>query len=82
LAFAQESARAFLAGGGALVTGWQARLSVIAMDFVARNLSPGGSADLLACAWFGDRYAHLLLGGGDKLKSAALKQIIAKTANA
>lgn len=52
LAFAQESARAFLAGGGALVTGWQARLSVIAVDFVARNLSPGGSADLLACAWF------------------------------
>jgi triphosphoribosyl-dephospho-CoA synthase len=52
LAFAQEKARVFLADGGARVTGWQARLSTIAAEFVAQNLSPGGSADLLACAWF------------------------------
>jgi hypothetical protein len=35
-----------------LRAGWQARLHSIGDGFVARRLSPGGSADLLACAWF------------------------------
>jgi triphosphoribosyl-dephospho-CoA synthase len=52
LAFAQESAHVFLAAGGARMPSWQARLSAIAAQFITRNLSPGGSADLLACAWF------------------------------
>ncbi|WP_343237283.1 triphosphoribosyl-dephospho-CoA synthase MdcB [Xanthomonas sp.] len=52
LAFAQRSARAFLAAGGAARDGWPARLASIGDAFVARRLSPGGSADLLACAWF------------------------------
>jgi triphosphoribosyl-dephospho-CoA synthase len=52
LAFAQASAHVFLASGGAHKHGWQARLSAIATEFSFRNLSPGGSADLLACAWF------------------------------
>jgi triphosphoribosyl-dephospho-CoA synthase len=60
LAFAQERARVFLADGGARVTGWQARLSAIAAEFVARNLSPGGSADLLACAWYLVKLEHAL----------------------
>lgn len=58
LVFAQKSARAFLADGGARVTGWQARLSTLAAEFVARNLSPGASADLLACAWFLVKLEH------------------------
>ncbi len=52
LAFAQSSARAFLTEGGACTADWETRLSKVAAEFMSRNLSPGGSADLLACAWF------------------------------
>ena len=52
LRWAQQQARGFLDAGGAFVPGWQARLHSIGNGFVARRLSPGGSADLLACAWF------------------------------
>lgn len=52
LRWAQQQARGFLDAGGAFVPGWQARLHGIGDGFVARRLSPGGSADLLACAWF------------------------------
>lgn len=52
LRWAQQQARGFLDAGGAFVPGWQARLHSIGDGFVARQLSPGGSADLLACAWF------------------------------
>ncbi|WP_421574952.1 triphosphoribosyl-dephospho-CoA synthase MdcB [Stenotrophomonas maltophilia] len=52
LAFAQQQARRFLAEGGALEPGWRARLGPVCDAFKARRLSPGGSADLLACAWF------------------------------
>lgn len=49
---AQRLARAFLAGGGAYRPQWKPRLARIGEAFVARRLSPGGSADLLACTWF------------------------------
>jgi len=52
LAFAQQQARRFLAEGGALQPGWRARLGPVCDAFEAKRLSPGGSADLLACAWF------------------------------
>ncbi|AWH16869.1 triphosphoribosyl-dephospho-CoA synthase MdcB [Stenotrophomonas sp. ZAC14D2_NAIMI4_7] len=52
LAWAQQQARGFVDGGGAFAAGWQARLHRIGEGFVARRLSPGGSADLLACSWF------------------------------
>jgi triphosphoribosyl-dephospho-CoA synthase len=52
LAFAQQQARRFLAEGGALQSGWRARLGPVCDAFEAKRLSPGGSADLLACAWF------------------------------
>jgi triphosphoribosyl-dephospho-CoA synthase len=52
LALARRRSREFLAGGGALASGWQARLGPIGREFEAARLSPGGSADLLACAWF------------------------------
>ncbi|CAM5774603.1 putative 2-(5''-triphosphoribosyl)-3'-dephosphocoenzyme-A synthase [Labrys miyagiensis] len=55
LAFAQGEARAFLATGGVGETGWRIRAVRIHQAFVARNLSPGGCADLLAMALFVDR---------------------------
>ncbi|MGV7205618.1 triphosphoribosyl-dephospho-CoA synthase MdcB [Xanthomonas citri] len=52
LTFAKTQAAAFLADGGIAQSQWRARLHAIGQRFVARRLSPGGSADLLACAWF------------------------------
>ena len=55
LSFAQTSASTFLASGGVGCFGWRARAAEIHRAFVARNLSPGGAADLLAMAMFVDR---------------------------
>ncbi|AEO40862.1 triphosphoribosyl-dephospho-CoA synthase MdcB [Xanthomonas euvesicatoria] len=52
LAFAKAQAAAFLADGGVAHPQWRVQLHAIGQQFVARRLSPGGSADLLACAWF------------------------------
>ena len=52
LAFAQRQASAFLADGGVGAAGWRARAAAIHAAFVARRLSPGGCADLLAMALF------------------------------
>jgi len=57
LAFAQAAARGFLDGGGVFGTGWQERARDVHLAFVARRLSPGGSADLLAAALFVHRLA-------------------------
>lgn len=51
LAFAQDAARAFNADGGVEQSGWRERLVAMHRGFVARNLSPGGSADLVAATW-------------------------------
>lgn len=48
LTFAQQRARAFMSEGGALAQRWQERAGAVHQAFVARRLSPGGSADLLA----------------------------------
>lgn len=48
LAWAQRQAACFLEEGGALAPGWRARAIDLHHAFVARRLSPGGSADLLA----------------------------------
>jgi triphosphoribosyl-dephospho-CoA synthase len=55
LRFAQGEARAFLQGGGVLRPGWRNEAAAMHERFVARRLSPGGSADLLGCAWWLDR---------------------------
>ena len=52
LAFAQRTAARFLAAGGTSASGWEAEANAIRDAFVARNLSPGGAADLLAATWF------------------------------
>lgn len=50
LQYAQRAARAFLAAGGALRPDAPAQAQALHEDFVARRLSPGGSADMLAAA--------------------------------
>jgi triphosphoribosyl-dephospho-CoA synthase len=55
LLFAQAAARDFLATGGVMRADRDDALRAIGRDFVARRLSPGGSADLLAAAIFVDR---------------------------
>ena len=50
LRHAQRTARGFLAAGGAAQPGGLAAAQAIGRDFVARRLSPGGAADLLAAA--------------------------------
>lgn len=52
LAFAQGEARNFLASGSIAAKGWRDRAKAIHNKFVARHLSPGGCADLLAMALF------------------------------
>jgi len=52
LAHVQARARDLLAVGGALAPGARGALEAFDDDLVARNLSPGGSADLLAVAAF------------------------------
>jgi triphosphoribosyl-dephospho-CoA synthase len=55
LEFARNRARAFMKAGGVRQTGWRERAAAIHRAFVARNLSPGGCADLLAMALFAGR---------------------------
>lgn len=53
-AHVRASAENFLAAGGCRASGWQARAEAVHRDFTARNISPGGCADLLAAALFLD----------------------------
>lgn len=52
LAWARAQAARFITDGGAFAPDWRSRLLQLGEAFVARRLSPGGSADLLACSWF------------------------------
>lgn len=52
LAFGQKRARRFLAAGGVMADDWRQHAAVIDAEFVARRLSPGGSADLLGVTLF------------------------------
>jgi triphosphoribosyl-dephospho-CoA synthase len=52
---ARSMARDFLRRGGALRAGWEEQAQEVHREFVVRNLSPGGSADLLAAALFVER---------------------------
>jgi triphosphoribosyl-dephospho-CoA synthase len=51
LDFVRGSAATFNRSGGVDASGWQARMLDLHHAFVARNLSPGGSADLVAATW-------------------------------
>ena len=52
LDFARRATQDFLDAGGVGADGWLARAEAVHKAFVARRLSPGGSADLLAMTLF------------------------------
>lgn len=52
--FACEAASSFLSQGGVGAADWRARATAVHAAFVARHLSPGGCADLLAMTLFVD----------------------------
>jgi triphosphoribosyl-dephospho-CoA synthase len=52
LDFAQKKAKIFLENGGVLQPDWKAQAISIHHEFIIQNLSPGGSADLLAATLF------------------------------
>lgn len=52
LRYAQQEARHFLRDGGVSAAGWRARAAAVHRSFVARRLSPGGAADMLAMSLF------------------------------
>jgi triphosphoribosyl-dephospho-CoA synthase len=52
LRYAQSEATSFLTRGGAFRKNWRVHARAIHHQFIARNLSPGGSADLLAASLF------------------------------
>jgi holo-ACP synthase/triphosphoribosyl-dephospho-CoA synthase len=52
LAYAQDKAAELLQGGGVLTDKGLQRVWDLNTDFVAKNMSPGGSADLLIITIF------------------------------
>ena len=56
LCFARAAAERFLADGGISQVFWRNRAAAVHRSFVARQLSPGGCADLLAIAVFLDTF--------------------------
>lgn len=52
LAYGRRAAGEFLAAGGIFATDWRAHAAAIDDAFIARRLSPGGSADLLGVTLF------------------------------
>jgi triphosphoribosyl-dephospho-CoA synthase len=56
LRFARRAARSFLDDGGVGGPDWRERARTVHESFVARRLSPGGSADLLAMTLFVDAH--------------------------
>jgi len=58
LVWARSQAEALTAAGGAALPDFVARLEALDDAFIARNLSPGGSADLLAMTWALHRLSH------------------------
>jgi len=52
LTHGRRSAAVFLEAGGVFADDWRAHAAAIDRDFVARRLSPGGSADLLGVTLF------------------------------
>jgi triphosphoribosyl-dephospho-CoA synthase len=60
LRFAQLATRRFLDDGGVGKRNWRARAQSVHESFIARRLSPGGSADLLAMTLFVESHERAL----------------------
>lgn len=56
LSFARRATRRFLDEGGVARPDWRKRAQSVHKDFIARHLSPGGSADLLAMTLFAEAH--------------------------
>jgi triphosphoribosyl-dephospho-CoA synthase len=52
LACGRRLAAGFLVAGGVLADDWRERAAIVDREFIARRLSPGGSADLLGVTLF------------------------------
>jgi triphosphoribosyl-dephospho-CoA synthase len=52
--FLQDNAREFLVAGSVFAAGWRERAKALDAECVARRISPGGCADLLAATIFVD----------------------------
>jgi len=63
LAFVRHSATAFNRAGGVDAPGWRDRLLTLHRAFVKRNLSPGGSADLMAASWAAHQFETFSFSG-------------------
>ena len=63
LDFVRHSAAAFNRAGGVDAPGWRDRLLALHRAFVERNLSPGGSADLMAASWAAHRFENFSFSG-------------------
>ncbi len=66
LVFARTLAAAFIERGGVTRAGWLRDAWAAHRAFVARNLSPGGSADLLAMTLFVDAWERACARPGDQ----------------
>lgn len=56
LAFVQQQAKKLILHGGVIHTHGQQKLNQLDNELIKRNLSPGGSADLIAITWFLSQY--------------------------
>ena len=71
LRYASEAACLFLSQGGVGAPDWRARAAAVHAAFVARRLSPGGCADLLAITLFVEA-----IESGVALRSAPLARVV------
>lgn len=70
--YSRERAAGFLADGGVRRKGWRAEAETIHREFVAKRLSPGGAADMLAATLFLQGVCRLARGAyGGQLSFAA-----------
>ena len=82
LSYVQDSARTLLREGGVLAPGGVLGMAAFDDALIARHLSPGGSADLLAVTWFLARFPssqeRLACGGLSSRRSAAARDLRAR----
>jgi triphosphoribosyl-dephospho-CoA synthase len=75
--FVKASAQVFLDAGGVAQTDWLRQARAIHAEFVARRLSPGGAADVLAAAcWLQELQQHANASAeviADRTRQAAAK---------
>jgi triphosphoribosyl-dephospho-CoA synthase len=74
-AFARTEAARLRKLGGARAPGFHAAMCALDDAFIARNLSPGGSADLLALTWFLHRLPTIVVDDADCCSTPTAQRI-------